>query len=115
MSAEKGEAMSDEPMEIKRCPFCGGEAKLSHWGKYVQHETGYCGVFRGALIPREQWNTRATVTPQEAAKVLLAENIEGSLAKSMAHFVSVKEWEGYQRGVKAYTERLRAISEDSHE
>jgi hypothetical protein len=53
------------------------------------------------------------MTPQEAAKVLLAENIEGSLAKSMAHFVSVKEWEGYQRGVKAYTERLRAITEDS--
>lgn len=51
------------------------------------------------------------MTVAEAAEVLLAENIEGSLAKSMAHFVSVKEWEGYKRGVQAYTERLRALSQ----
>ena len=51
------------------------------------------------------------MTVAEAAKLLLAENIEGSLAKSMAHFVSVKEWEGYKRGVQAYTERLRALSQ----
>ena len=59
----------------------------------------------------EVWHIARPMTVAEAAKLVLAENVERGLSKSMAHFISVKEWEGYKRGVQAYTERLRALSE----
>jgi len=93
--------MTDAPERIWAKPGYDSWNAYGHW--YEDATGGGTEYIRSDLA--------RPMTVAEAAKLLLAENIEGSLAKSMAHFVSVKEWEGYKRGVQAYTERLRALSQ----
>ena len=54
-----------------------------------------------------------TVTPQQAAQLILGQDIEKKLAKSMAHFLNVEGWQQYKNGVQAYTAALRDIAEKS--
>lgn len=57
--------MTDE-ITLLPCPFCGGtEAdgtiERAHGTKYVMHNEGDdCAAFRGALIPTQHWNRRAS-------------------------------------------------------
>ena len=43
------------------------------------------------------------------AALQLAVEVEKELAKSMAHFVTVKEWSAYKRGVEDYKKKLEDL------
>lgn len=77
-------------LELLPCPFCGGEAEISQYGdrrKSTQYQCLECGC---NLETGEEWghgghwNTRPTITPQQAAKVLLEDDLNISkMAKAM--------------------------------
>ena len=74
--------LPDEPLPaptraedgVLPCPFCGGTQadgtlEFSHGQKYVVHaESEVCSAFRGVLVPRAQWNTRAPMSVEEKSE-----------------------------------------------